>query len=434
MPKLRPRVILPPMTRSRPSAEALAVTMSGSSPGASPARSSGGPMIDTAVVIAAAVERSMMLARRRITVNTTINASLTSSSRPVIWPVRTKSASRFIHRSANNPPTSARAARSRQASRNMTAVLPLALNRVGRVAVDEVRRTGAIHQLARDRRLDATVAAERDDLIEQIARMARPERASRRLVMPALQIGNHDLVEGQMVPPAVQLEDPRELLDARIDDRDLVGDAAQECLVGQRRRREVRREDGQHVERHLNLLPGVQREIVDAALERHDPSVEQILRAHALAAEVVDQEHAAVRLQLDRRFVELRERVEGEVEHVERQLAADDDDRTLDADPPAVARRGGKQTRHLDVQLERLVVDWIAHRHHVPVDVDRMRDVHVAAERAAHAFRQHRLAVSGRSVEKHALAHVHGRAELLEDVVADDQMLEALREAVTLDV
>ena len=62
----------------------------------------------------------------------------------------------------------------------------------------------------------------------------------------------------------------------------------------------------EHVERHLELLAGVQREVVDAALERHDPAVQQILRADALPAEVVDQEHAAVGLELNRRLVELR--------------------------------------------------------------------------------------------------------------------------------
>ena len=59
-----------------------------------------------------------------------------------------------------------------------------------------------------------------------------------------------------------------------------------------------------------NLLAGVQRQVVDAALERHDPPVQQVARRDALPAEVVDDEHAAVGLHLHRRFVELRDRVE----------------------------------------------------------------------------------------------------------------------------
>ena len=60
-------------------------------------------------------------------------------------------------------------------------------------------------------------------------------------------------------------------------------------------------------------------------LQRDDPAVQQIARRHALAPEVVDDEHAAVGLHLDRRFVEPGDRVERQVEHVERQLAADHD-------------------------------------------------------------------------------------------------------------
>src|SRR5581483_10621162 len=112
----------------------------------------------------------------------------------------------------------------------------------------------------------------------------------------------------------------------RILDRNLVGDPAQKGLVGERLRVQVGREDRQHVERNLKLLAGVQCEVVHTAFERHDPPVEQIFRANALASKVIDQEHAAVRFQLQRRLVELGNRVEGQVQHVERQLAADDDD------------------------------------------------------------------------------------------------------------
>jgi hypothetical protein len=44
-----------------------------------------------------------------------------------------------------------------------------------------------------------------------------------------------------------------------------------------------------------NFWPGLQGEEVHAALERHDPAVEQVARVRTLlAAEVVDDEHAAV--------------------------------------------------------------------------------------------------------------------------------------------
>src|SRR5262245_50673660 len=188
MPKLRPSVILPPMTMSSPIADMTAVIVSGISPGAWPARSSGGPTIDTVVAIAAALERSTIWARRRMTVSTTISDSLTSSSRPVMWPVRTKSARRLIDNMTNSPPTRARAARSRVASRDMTALSSLVQAGLRRVAVDEVRRAGAVDQLARDLRRDAAVAAERDHLIEQVARVAGAQRTAVGRVVAPLQI------------------------------------------------------------------------------------------------------------------------------------------------------------------------------------------------------------------------------------------------------
>ena len=195
----------------------------------------------------------------------------------------------------------------------------------------------------------------------------------------------------------------------------LVGNAAQERFVGQRRGIEVGGKHRQHVERHLELLAGVQRQEVHAALERHDPAVEELVGPDALTAEVVHQEHAAVGAQLQRRLVEPRQRVEGEVELIERQLAAHHDDRTPDAHPAAVARRRGNDAGRVRLVLvEPLVVDRVEHRDDVPVDVDGVRHVHVAADRPAEAFGNHRLAVAGRPVEEERLVGVGGRPELLE--------------------
>jgi len=43
------------------------------------------------------------------------------------------------------------------------------------------------------------------------------------------------------------------------------------------------------------------------------------------------------------------------------------------------------------------------------VDVDRIRHVHVAAQSASHAFRNHRLAVPGRAIQKDRAAGVDRR-------------------------
>ena len=168
--------------------------------------------------------------------------------------------------------------------------------------------------------------------------MAGAKRPPVRVVMPALEIRHHHLVEAKPSKPAVELEDPRELIDRRVDDGNLVGNTPEERFIGQRRRIEVRREDDEGLERHLKFLAGGEGQIVDPVFQRHDPAVQQLLGPDALAAEVVHEQHAAVGFHLQRRLVELRNRVEGQVEHLERQFAAHGDDRPLDADPPAVAR------------------------------------------------------------------------------------------------
>ena len=100
--------------------------------------------------------------------------------------------------------------------------------------------------------------------------MARTQRPVRRLVVPAMQVFRHHRMERHVSATAVHLENGGELLNRRIPDVNLVWDPAQEGFVGQRRGIEVRRKHGQHVERHLKLLAGMQSQVVDAALERHD--------------------------------------------------------------------------------------------------------------------------------------------------------------------
>ena len=80
------------------------------------------------------------------------------------------------------------------------------------------------------------------------------------------------------------------------------------------------------------------------------------------------------------------------------------------------------------------MVDRIEQRDRLAVDVDGERHVHVAAERRAHPFRDHGLAVPGRAVQEYRFARVDRRPELLEHVVADDEMREALPHPIALDV
>ena len=87
---------------------------------------------------------------------------------------------------------------------------------------------------------------------------------------------------------------------------DLGLDAAQECGIDQAGGIVIRGEDDQHFEGNLDLFAADQGQEIDAAVEGHDPAVEQLVGAQALAAEVVDDEHAVVGLHLHRADVELR--------------------------------------------------------------------------------------------------------------------------------
>ena len=95
--------------------------------------------------------------------------------------------------------------------------------------------------------------------------------------------------------------------------------------------------DDEHVaQRQLDLLTRAQREIVDMVLHGRDEAIEELLGRHAFAAEVIDEEHAAVGLEMRRRLViALRGDVD-QVEQIERQFAADDDQRPADANPAVI--------------------------------------------------------------------------------------------------
>src|SRR5262252_1675696 len=87
---------------------------------------------------------------------------------------------------------------------------------------------------------------------------------------------------------AAALEDRAEFLGRWTLGEHFVMNAPKKSLVDECRGPQVRREDEQDCKRQFELLAGLQREEVDAALERHDPTVEKLARLHALAAEVVD--------------------------------------------------------------------------------------------------------------------------------------------------
>ena len=120
------------------------------------------------------------------------------------------------------------------------------------------------------------------------------------------------------------LEQPVELLLGRIVDLDLVRNAPQERLVRQVGGIQVRGEDDQLLERHLDLLAGGEREEIVPVLQGNDPAIEQLRRLDPLPAEVVDQQAAAVALELQRRLAHVAQRVVADLQGVHGQFAAHD--------------------------------------------------------------------------------------------------------------
>src|SRR5262245_24976204 len=106
--------------------------------------------------------------------------------------------------------------------------------------------------------------------------------------------------------------------------------------------------------------------MIDAVLEWIDPAVEQLPRFDALAAEIVEQEGAAVRLQMQRRFVVAAALAIGEIESLQGQIATDDDEGTPHAYPPAIDRR----PVCCGLRRHRLMALRIEHPHHVAIDRD----------------------------------------------------------------
>ena len=98
----------------------------------------------------------------------------------------------------------------------------------------------------------------------------------------------HVVAQRKALARALSLEDGPVVLQVRRAHLDLVGKAAQERGIHKVFRLQVCGEDHQFLKRNTDGLAGVQLEIVNAALQRNNPAIEQIGGAHQLPAEVVD--------------------------------------------------------------------------------------------------------------------------------------------------
>ena len=171
----------------------------------------------------------------------------------------------------------------------------------------------------------------------------------------------------------------------------------------------------------------MQRQVIDAVLQRDNPAVQQVARAHLLAAKVVDQQDAAVGLDLKRRFIIFERIVKHQIQTSQGQLAARHNEWAFDTHPARIAAGAGAQRpgaggRGIFVSGQ-LVVDRIKHLNHLAVHVNGVRDVHILAEhQVTYRPGQAGLAVSGRAKNEHGSARIHRRTQTLEGFFGQHQV------------
>lgn len=215
----------------------------------------------------------------------------------------------------------------------------------------------------------------------------------------------------------------------------------QEGFINQFLRIEIGRKDDELLERNRKFLAGGQRHVVDAFFERQNPPVEKIPGADDLPAEVIDEEHAAVGFDVERPGVEVAGAVVSQVEHVEREFAAGDDDRPLDASPTEISvglsstlvrvgERGVEAVAFGQVGFVGCFVKCgVEESDDAPFGVNGIGDVDVTAEvveEPAQPLGDHRFSVAGRAVDEDGFPTANRRAEFFEQVGTNNEVLKGL--------
>ncbi len=148
----------------------------------------------------------------------------------------------------------------------------------------------------------------------------------------------------------------------------------------------------------------MQAQKVDARFQRHDPAIEQLLRADLLAAKVVDEEHAAVGFHLQRRFVDLGDRLKAQFQRVHRQFAAHHDRRALEQTPALVHADEARLARGriMSGGVIGNVHQRIVNLNDLPADRDGVRqpDRIGSGQQFGDGLRDRGLAVAGRPIQE----------------------------------
>jgi len=162
-----------------------------------------------------------------------------------------------------------------------------------------------IQILSRESWIRLQESAKIDDLVDNVTWVTATHHALAIAVLGLDQIIDCFFVVGYASALAVLQKDPLKLVFGGIGDIDLVGDPSQKGLVHKIGRIEVGREYYQLLEGDFELFACVKGEIVDTLFEGYDPSVEERFVIDTLSAKVIDQQKAAIALELDRGFVQL---------------------------------------------------------------------------------------------------------------------------------
>ncbi len=138
-------------------------------------------------------------------------------------------------------------------------------------------------------------------------------------------------------------------------------------------------------------FPRMQIQIIDTILQRHNPAVEKVPRAHQLAAEVVDDKAAAQRLHVQRGFIKVARGVILQVKHLQGQLAAGGDERPAAGNPARIVLRGPDERIYLVVartgRTDRDMDTGVVIADDLSLDGDRIGHVDYVVENAAQSMR-----------------------------------------------
>src|SRR4029078_13369946 len=187
---------------------------------------------------------------------------------------------------------------------------------------------------------------------------------------------------------------------------------------------------------NFEAFTGVELEKIDAALQRHDPAIEQRFGTDERTAEIVDDEGAVQRLHMQGRFIVFGDRIEFQIQHLESQLAAGNHHRTPASDPPRIE---ALTTNALDLAAVvrgarcGVVERGIEHLHDLAADFDAVGYIDDVLIDRGDFLGDGRLAVAGGTVEQDTAAGIHRRAQASHEIRGYHQIGEGAIDRALLD-